>query len=288
AVVFFLGTFPRHAEVDDGQQHEYEGLNRPDEKHVKRLPKDERDRRHENRQKREQVDHQQSREDVAEQPQGQRDGLGELLDDVDRYEADPKGQIGIERLREAQQISAQPQGAQAVVLDDQDDERRQGERLVDVGRRRTEVGVRQRQEVQPVRDQDVHEDGGGDGQDESRVFGALILLHASRVREEELEHHLQLSRDAVAEAVGDQEAKRQRHYDRKQGRSQRVDREGAVVELADHDREAAVAANRHQRVRSRRRLREISHRCAVRTAVKAAAPASSSWEAPTPPSTNGV
>lgn len=70
-------------EVQDGQDREDEGLDRPDEQ-VEGLP-DRVGRPHDvRREQRDQRDQDAAGEDVAEKSQRQRDWLGQLLDDVDR------------------------------------------------------------------------------------------------------------------------------------------------------------------------------------------------------------
>src|SRR6202789_3171753 len=82
--VLFLVT-RRHVEVDDRQQHEDVRLDQPDEE-VEGLPEDLERSNRLGGQRRDDDDHQTTREEVPEETQGQRDGLRGLFDEVHRRE----------------------------------------------------------------------------------------------------------------------------------------------------------------------------------------------------------
>src|SRR5207245_1157680 len=96
----------------------------------------------------------------------------------------------------------------------------------------------------------------------------LVLDLASNVPQEELEQHLQLARDPVADAVRDPEADGKGDQDGDAARDQAVDFEAAVPGAADADRR--VLADR---------LLEEDHWLSTR---QAALKASASWAAARP------
>src|SRR5712691_3603061 len=159
-LMFMFETLPGRAEILDGQQHEDESLNETDEKNIESLPDRQQhaadDRTgyesHNRKRKRPEAD------DVAEQPHRQRHRLGHFLYQVERNENDSSDQRQLEWLRKAPQETRQAKHSDAVPLDDHDHHDGHGQRLVQV-----RIGAvkdrhdAERQELDPVGDQDVQE-----------------------------------------------------------------------------------------------------------------------------------
>src|SRR5712692_9001739 len=288
----FFETFARHTEIDDGEQCEDKRLDAADEEDVERLPEDEQslhDRgqhhaegasrqarwhqaRHVADQQAEQVDHQGSGKDVAEQPQRQRHRFDDLLDDVERNEEDPNRQRHLEGLGEASKVAAHPEHPQAVGLDHDDDDQRDREGLIQVGVRRVD-GPGQRKEIEPVGDEDVEADRHRERHDEGSALAHRLPDQPPHVVDQELEEQLELARDTVAQAVGNHESDQQRDHDRDRAGDQAVVVEGAVP----------GAANAYRRMGAGWGLGQEDH---PESASLTANPASTSWAIAIPPTTS--
>src|ERR1017187_1706856 len=148
-----LGTHA-HAEVHDGEQAEDEGLNGADKELVEGLPDGQADPRQVRRdQGDDHRDHQHAGEDVAEKSEGHGDGLGDLFNDVDRRQ---RG-IGLTVVLD---IALEAPGLDGVDVHQDEDDQGQGQREVDVARRRSqEARIATGDEGQPVADEDEEEDG---------------------------------------------------------------------------------------------------------------------------------
>src|SRR5262249_40067691 len=127
------------AEVHDRQQHEDERLEAADEEHIEELPEHDREPADGQRQLRQQVQHQNPGEDVAEEPQGEGDRLDDLLDDVQWDEEHACKDRQLERLGKAVKIAAQAQHPERVPLHHQDHHYPHRQRLVEVGIGRVDV-----------------------------------------------------------------------------------------------------------------------------------------------------
>src|SRR4029077_7744673 len=117
-MVFVLEAFARHAEVDHREQHEDERLDEADEDYVERLPDRQQQRadhgptdgahqrQRQGSETRDEADHDRARENVSEQSKGQRHGLDQLFEDVERRvdRAAPYGEL--ERFGEVPQVAA--------------------------------------------------------------------------------------------------------------------------------------------------------------------------------------
>src|ERR1700722_758182 len=105
-----------HTEVHDRQEGEDEGLNGADEQLVERLPYGQADPREVGRNEgHDDRNHQDTREDVAEESEGQRDRLRDLLNDVDRGE----GGVGLGVVLE---VAAEPTCLDRVVVHREEDD----------------------------------------------------------------------------------------------------------------------------------------------------------------------
>src|SRR5712692_9640160 len=255
AMPLFLETFARHTEIDDREQGEDKRLDAADEKDVERLPQDEQSlhdrgqhhaegacrqtRRHQAGhvadQQAEQVHHQGAGKNVAKEPQRERDGLDDLLYDVERDEEDPNRQRHFERLCEAAKVPPHSKHSKAVALDHDDDHQRHRQGLVQVGVRRVN-GSCQGKEVEPVGDEDVETDRHRKRHDERSARADRLPDQSAHVVDQELEEQLQLTGDPVAQAVGDHESDEQRDDDGDRARDQAVVVEGAVPGTAHADR----------------------------------------------------
>src|SRR4029077_6075348 len=291
AVPLFFETFARHTKIDDGEQSKDKGLDAAHEKDVEGLPEDEQSlhdrgqhdpegaarqtRRHEARhvadQQAEQVDHQGSSKDVAEQPQRQRHRLDDLLDDVERNEEDPNRQRHLEGLGEAPKVAPYPEHPQAVGLDHDDDDQRYGEGLIQVGVRRVHWPG-QGKEIEPVGDEDVEADRHRERHDEGSALAHRLPNQPAHVVDQELEEQLELARDPVAQAVGNHESNQQRDHDRDHAGDQAVVVEGAVPGAANADRRVGTGWG----------LGQEDH---PESASLTANPASTSWAIAIPPTT---
>src|SRR5665647_1910929 len=121
-----------HAEVQDCQQHEDERLNRSKQTGVKKLPADFEGRADvEGQQRRQHDDEESARKEIAEETEGQRDGLGDLLDHVDRCQR----HVGLEEVLEVPHESA---GPERLDVDPRDNEHGHREGKIYVARRRWE------------------------------------------------------------------------------------------------------------------------------------------------------
>jgi hypothetical protein len=158
---------------EDGEEGEDEGLDHADE-HVEQLPGhreddaggEERDGKAD-----QQGDHDSAREQIAEEPQRQGDRLGDLFDDVQGEHDNGLAEEVLDVAADALGLEGGP-GRQ--------DENQKGERVgeIDVcGWRRAVVGVVKEagQDLQPVGDQDEHEEGHRQ-RDNTSVGGAEGVL----------------------------------------------------------------------------------------------------------------
>src|SRR5580692_380512 len=118
-----------HTEVHDGQEGEDERLNGADEQLVEGLPDGQADLREVGRNEgHDDRNHQHAREDVAEESEGQRDGLGDLFNDVDRGE----GGVGLGVVLE---VAAEPTCPDRGVVHREKHNEGEGQREVDGTRR---------------------------------------------------------------------------------------------------------------------------------------------------------
>src|SRR5438094_1527923 len=187
-VAFLFQSFSRLPEIDDGQQHENERLNRPDDEDVEELPDDERkpgDDRWNQSHGRDDQDHHYPGKDIAEEPERKAERLGKLFHDVDEDEKPPNHPVGLEGFGVATQISLDAQFAEAVPRRPKEHDERHGHRLVDIRICRNDVRLRQRKKLEPVGDQDVEKDGGGERNDEGRRGTDQLVNLVSCVIEEE-------------------------------------------------------------------------------------------------------
>src|SRR4029077_2866220 len=179
-------------EINDRQQHEDERLDEPDEDDVERLPDGEAHRagHHTTRSAHDrecvvskacdQGDHHAPGEDVAEEPERQRDRFDRLLEDVERDEYDACRQRQLKWLGEASQVTSPSQHADAVPLNHRDHDQAKRERLVQVGVGAVEDREEpKRQNLQPVTHEDVQEQGDRDRDDEDGVLGNVVFDQAS-------------------------------------------------------------------------------------------------------------
>src|ERR1022692_757853 len=281
-------AFTGHAEIDDGQQHEDERLDRADQEDIEELPAGEHDDpegrgdrlEHGRPRKRdvaegEQEHHHQTAEDVAEEPEREAQWLGDLLDDVQRCEQDPGWQRQLERLGESAQGAAEPEDVDAVPLHDHDDGDRHRDGQVDVGCSGLDR-CGQREEVEPVGEENEDEDGRGNRRDESGVLADHLLDKTPDVPEQQLQHHLQPSRLALSETIGNAETERERCHNGDRTRDERV-----VVERAQE----RTAAHLNRGV-GPRRWYERGNDHAIRNDSRSAAAASTTCETPRPRSTS--
>src|ERR1035437_9189263 len=281
-------AFTGRAEIDDGQEHEDERLDRADEEDVEELPPGEHDdpegrgdRLEHGRPRKgdvpegEQEHHYQVGEDVAEEPEREAQRLGDLLDDVERCEQDPGRQRQLKRLGESAQVAAEPEHVDAVPLHDPDDRYRHRNGQVDVGCGGLDR-CGQREEVEPVGEQHEDEDGRGNRRHESRVLSDHLLHQTPDVTEQQFQHHLQPPRLALPETVSDAKTKRKRCHNGDRTRDERV-----VVERAQE----RTAAHLNRGVRPRRWY-ERGNDHAIRNDSRSAATASTTCEPPKPRSTS--
>src|ERR1035437_10346857 len=236
------------AEIDDCEQHEDEGLDRADEEDVEQLPDGHEDERHHRQrgsdhgfpgpgleERPQQVDHHHPGEDVAEKSEGQGNRLHHLLDDGERREW---------RAKVVVEVAAQAAHPDGVALAHEEDDQSHGERQVEVGVGRLDR-LLEREEVEPVGDQDEEADGGRQGQEE----GGDLLPHGltdqvAHIAEEELEHHLEPARLAAPQGAHEEKPDREGQRVRVVGAEKAApaaDGDGGVSarsgdgeELADH------------------------------------------------------
>src|SRR6185437_12829760 len=176
-------------EVEDGEQGEDERLDGPDDEDVEELPDDAQDQVDDvadgegaqlpGAEGGDQREHEGAGEQVAEEPERQGDGLGDLLDQVDeqvgRQEEDR------ERLGEVVlDVAVEAPGADRRDVDEHDDEEGHGQRQVDVGGGDDQEFVPgpHPEDLEGVADQDEHEQGDGQRDDGEApgADGALDLL----------------------------------------------------------------------------------------------------------------
>src|SRR6266545_1988921 len=221
----FLGR--RRPEVQDRQQGEDERLDEPDEQ-VEQLPRDVRAPQDVRREERDQRDHDHAGEDVAEQPQGQGDRLGDLLDQVDR-EQPPV------RLRQVAVVAPEALLADAGHVHADDHQQRKRVRQVDVrgGWRQVLRGVPAGDQRQPVGRQDEAEQGHRQRHHERRgaqPHGGLDLaLHRL---DDRLEEELRAARHARRQPPAHVQAEADHQQAGHRGRIEGVQVEEVAADLA--------------------------------------------------------
>src|SRR5438067_2490155 len=243
-----LEALAGRTEIDDRKQHEDEGLDEADEQDVERLPDREGqsadhrsahrayERKRECPQSGDQGDHDAAREDVAEETQRESDGLDELLDDVEGDENDARRERKLEGFGEAAEIAGPSLHADAVPLDDEDDDQAHGERLVEVG-----VGAVQdrkeaeRKNLDPVRDQDVEKEREGQRDDEERVLRDVLLDQPPELVIAPFEYGLHLGRFSRPQLGTNPECDPDRDHHCDGARDQAVVVEGAQRAAAQAD-----------------------------------------------------
>src|SRR4029077_4085075 len=210
-MMFMFEALSGGPEIDDREQHEDERLDEADEDDVERLP-DDQDQRAENSasyrsyqrqlkvgETRNQADHDCPGEDVAEEPERERQGFDRLLEDVERREDDPDWHRQLERLREASEVAPPPKRAHAVPLDDGDDDQSHRQGLVEVCVRTVqEREERQRKDLDPVGDQDVEEQRHCQRDDEKSVVRDVGLDQRAQLVVAQFEDGLSLGRFALS------------------------------------------------------------------------------------------
>src|SRR2546425_6136598 len=246
--MFVLESLSGSAEVNDRQDHEDERLDEADEDHVKRLPqKQERcsddgpaDSAHHRQSQRakssDQNDHHRPRKDVAEESKRQGHGLDELLQDVEWHVGDAEGKWHFERFGETPEVAAPAKRANAVPLHDRDDDKGHREGLIQI-----RIGAvqdreqTQREELDPVGDEDVQEERHSQRDDEQRIVGDVLSDQPAELVVAPFEDRLHPAGRAFLEPRADPERYPDGYHNRDRARDQAVVVEGAKRAAAEAD-----------------------------------------------------
>src|SRR5216683_7073105 len=235
-----LETLAGGTEINDRQQHEDECLDEADEDYVERFPKGEQrgpehcssdgadSRQRQSAEACDEADHHRAGKDVAEEPKGQGDRFDQLFENVEGCVNRTSPDRELEGFREAPQVAPPTECSHAVPLHNPDHDQRHCQRLVQIG-----VGAMQdweeskRQDLEPVGDEDVHEQRHRQRDDEERVIGDIGLDQGAQLVVAQFEDGLDFRRLALSELRAKPEADSDGHHNGESARYDAVVVQGA-------------------------------------------------------------